>query len=988
MTGARVATDQLTLSTGLRGSSVNFGLALPYSPEFEPGLISNTGIWLPKNSLPILLDTLRDRHLRASTPRSQVGQTGVALVPISRMSQVLAISAAESGLSLPSRPVLILDREQKHLFITKEALPIIQSVESSNPALLINWITSCLGSNPVASFRVAHHLQREITNGICTCAMPWQGGLTEIDPILGIHIRRCKDYSCLDHDIRALDASQKRNIGLIECLLKLHLGTTTTPTVSVGRFLDHPIIFREAQNSAVVDASVLSLGKRQITQLLELGFLHCRQAVQFQSLDSKRVGCAAFKEMIPRLTSLPRSAVMGRIKALNILKTFGWNVSAYRLYLSAIEEKIVAKDRKKPGSKKPQRLDFSRRLPGKRPAGRMRAKRKPHRFFGEIIELHNEGLSASRGERAASPVYCARNTRLVELSLASRMSPHEICHLARKSPCLEALLENSGDRTQYRRTTSLWRLMKPEEIRDRLAQSTGRVTSLKRQVQYDHVYASRIRRAAATTDMFCALLDFGSVERMITSLGISQRIELLGTACASTLPGCLVNPRGTWLTQDSTDGPGIRYLKNGDCSREALSFLASLWADLGRAAQTYSQRELQLAAAFLQGAVAKSWGIVLCLYNPTNGEDFRITDALSKIAPEVTATAREVVKDSELGKFPFVQEALLSGVVTKIIEPIPQIVSMAVGVVKQVAQSLTDKAHSGNLTPAISRMAMQVSLSHSSPSQQTDIAQALVPQLETSPGINHEVEAYAHKLAKATRHIPLNLALSRYYMERGEVPERETNRSLRDLWDNFPQNVRTDLLRRLFSDPKSFRRYVSSIQELAFKEYLLGIFPPDLLATHISSLEVNETRDLFSGVSPAMLAQLTNESVARHRQQDVLRREVYERFSSGYPEEIDNLTTGGFEPNHFAILGVPRTASPEQIRRSYRLLSIAYHPDRYMNEGQGSQDESAERIRRLSIAYAVLYDDVARLNFLKRIPNVAQYYPTRCWYQDLAQSPS
>lgn len=59
-------------------------------------------------------------------------------------------------------------------------------------------------------------------------------------------------------------------------------------------------------------------------------------------------------------------------------------------------------------------------------------------------------------------------------------------------------------------------------------------------------------------------------------------------------------------------------------------------------------------------------------------------------------------------------------------------------------------------------------------------------------------------------------------------------------------------------------------------------------------------------------------------------------------------------PNYYAILGVARTAAPEEIKRAYRTLALTYHPDR--NPG----DQAAAKFRDLSEAYEVLSDPGTR----------------------------
>jgi curved DNA-binding protein CbpA len=54
--------------------------------------------------------------------------------------------------------------------------------------------------------------------------------------------------------------------------------------------------------------------------------------------------------------------------------------------------------------------------------------------------------------------------------------------------------------------------------------------------------------------------------------------------------------------------------------------------------------------------------------------------------------------------------------------------------------------------------------------------------------------------------------------------------------------------------------------------------------------------------------------------------------------------------DHYQTLNVPRNASPEQIKKAYRKLSLETHPD----VTKGCQITNAEKFKRISEAYSVL----------------------------------
>jgi DnaJ-class molecular chaperone len=57
----------------------------------------------------------------------------------------------------------------------------------------------------------------------------------------------------------------------------------------------------------------------------------------------------------------------------------------------------------------------------------------------------------------------------------------------------------------------------------------------------------------------------------------------------------------------------------------------------------------------------------------------------------------------------------------------------------------------------------------------------------------------------------------------------------------------------------------------------------------------------------------------------------------------------------YQLLGVSKTATKDEIRKSYRRLALKHHPDKNPNDPQ-----AADNFAKLDKAYKILYDDKKR----------------------------
>ena len=65
---------------------------------------------------------------------------------------------------------------------------------------------------------------------------------------------------------------------------------------------------------------------------------------------------------------------------------------------------------------------------------------------------------------------------------------------------------------------------------------------------------------------------------------------------------------------------------------------------------------------------------------------------------------------------------------------------------------------------------------------------------------------------------------------------------------------------------------------------------------------------------------------------------------------------------HYEILGIPREASAELVKRYYRRLVKIHHPDRFPS-GTAAQAEAEKRIREINAAYGVLSKPIHRAKY-------------------------
>lgn len=68
-------------------------------------------------------------------------------------------------------------------------------------------------------------------------------------------------------------------------------------------------------------------------------------------------------------------------------------------------------------------------------------------------------------------------------------------------------------------------------------------------------------------------------------------------------------------------------------------------------------------------------------------------------------------------------------------------------------------------------------------------------------------------------------------------------------------------------------------------------------------------------------------------------------------------------PDYYAVLGIPRTATTEEIRAAYKRESLKTHPDRLTNVTHAEKQKATERFQVVADAYFVLFDPDRRKEY-------------------------
>lgn len=67
--------------------------------------------------------------------------------------------------------------------------------------------------------------------------------------------------------------------------------------------------------------------------------------------------------------------------------------------------------------------------------------------------------------------------------------------------------------------------------------------------------------------------------------------------------------------------------------------------------------------------------------------------------------------------------------------------------------------------------------------------------------------------------------------------------------------------------------------------------------------------------------------------------------------------------DHYAVLGLTRKASKQEIKEAFRKLAVKLHPDKHSHSSKAVRDSATLRFKKASEAYQVLTDDRKRADY-------------------------
>ena len=67
--------------------------------------------------------------------------------------------------------------------------------------------------------------------------------------------------------------------------------------------------------------------------------------------------------------------------------------------------------------------------------------------------------------------------------------------------------------------------------------------------------------------------------------------------------------------------------------------------------------------------------------------------------------------------------------------------------------------------------------------------------------------------------------------------------------------------------------------------------------------------------------------------------------------------------DYYKILGIDKKATADDIKKSYRKLSLKWHPDKWSNKSDKEKKEAEEKFKDIAEAYSILSDENKRQQY-------------------------
>ncbi len=125
------------------------------------------------------------------------------------------------------------------------------------------------------------------------------------------------------------------------------------------------------------------------------------------------------------------------------------------------------------------------------------------------------------------------------------------------------------------------------------------------------------------------------------------------------------------------------------------------------------------------------------------------------------------------------------------------------------------------------------------------------------------------------------------------------------------------------------------------------------------------------------------ELIVRHRKRaflNVITLYYYKDYLiNPFPMTLES-ESGRELPNHYAILGVPREVTPEDLKMAHKLLVSSFSPDSFPPSERKIGDE---RLQEIDAAFEILKNPKRRKELNDNLPNINYLYPRRdqCWFE-------